>query len=222
MYAANRCVFQDSIVDGCGDGNCAVYGACWDCHILGCTLLNANQNGVLESAVDCSIRDCTVDGGKTWVPQTGLGMGTWRFFHRPGQPLYLLSFGQLHMSIDSGKTWTTTRTVEGPPGRTLSLYGRTGLIGGQAGMLAVSNDGGVRWRANNQGEEEQILASYLLDETTGYIGGYRAILKRTVDGGATWTTVAMPAQMDIAEFYLSGSYLYAVGTRGGIMREKVK
>ena len=65
MYAANRCVFQDSIVDGCGDGNCAVYGACWDCHILGCTLLNANQNGVLESAVDCSIRDCTVDGGKT-------------------------------------------------------------------------------------------------------------------------------------------------------------
>ena len=65
MYAANRCVFQDSIVDGCGDGNCAVYGACWDCHILGCTLLNANQNGVLESAVDCSIRDCTVDGGQT-------------------------------------------------------------------------------------------------------------------------------------------------------------
>jgi hypothetical protein len=64
MYGSTRSVVRDSVVDGCGDGNCAIYGSNRDCHIIGCTLLNANQNGVIESSWDCSIRDCTVDGGE--------------------------------------------------------------------------------------------------------------------------------------------------------------
>jgi len=65
MYGSTRCVTRDSVIDGCGDGNCAIYGGNRNCHIINCTLLNANQNGVIESSWDCSIRDCTVDGGET-------------------------------------------------------------------------------------------------------------------------------------------------------------
>ena len=64
MYGSTRCVTRDSVIDGCGDGNCAIYGGNRNCHIIACTLLNANQNGVIESSWDCSIRDCVVDGGE--------------------------------------------------------------------------------------------------------------------------------------------------------------
>ncbi len=63
MYSSTRCTVERSLMDSCGDGNCIIYGANNDCHIVGCTLLNADQCGVIESSRDCSIRDCTVDGG---------------------------------------------------------------------------------------------------------------------------------------------------------------
>ncbi len=65
MYSSTRCTVERSVIDGCGDGNCIIYGANNNCQIVGCSLLNADQCGVIEGSKDCAIRDCTVDGGKT-------------------------------------------------------------------------------------------------------------------------------------------------------------
>lgn len=67
MYGSKWCRIQSCVVDSCGDGNCTLYGANDQCHITECTLLNADQCGVIESSRDCSIRNCSVDGGERGI-----------------------------------------------------------------------------------------------------------------------------------------------------------
>ena len=63
IQQSRACRVENSIIDGCGDGNVTIYGGNQDCHVIGCTLRNADQCGVIELSSDCSIRNCTVDAG---------------------------------------------------------------------------------------------------------------------------------------------------------------
>lgn len=164
----------------------------------------------------------TVDAGATWERQIPVGVGPFELFYRPDRALSILSFGRLHFSIDMGLSWQEVPTVEGSPGRSVSLLGKTGLIAGPTGLCARSADSGRTWIKVEQDQEKFFIACELVDEKTGYIGGAQKVLMRTDDGGATWTSVTMPSPFTILDLQLIDDYLWAVGTKGGIMRKKVR
>jgi photosystem II stability/assembly factor-like uncharacterized protein len=164
----------------------------------------------------------TIDAGASWEEQESVGMGPFELFYRPGRALSILSFGRLHFSIDQGLSWQEVRTIDGSPGRTVSLLGKTGLIAGPSGLCARSADSGRTWIKVAQDEQKFFIACELVDENTGYIGGATAVLRRTDDAGVTWTDVAMPEPFTVLDMYLIEDYLWVVGTKSGIIRKKVR
>jgi len=164
----------------------------------------------------------TTNGGKNWKKLKTFGLGYSEIFYQPNHPVYLLSYGKINYSNDLGKTWKSTLTVEGKPGRALSFYGKTGIVCGLQGMCAYSNDTGKTWYPAQQDKQTMFIAAQMVDEENGYIGGTKATILKTSDGGKTWDKESLPQSFNIYDFYLVGNRLYAVGTDGSIIFKKVK
>jgi len=164
----------------------------------------------------------TIDGGATWAKQKSLGMGYTEITYPAGGPVYLLSFGQLHISHNLGKSWQTVKTGEGMTARTLSILGRTGILAGPRGMCAYSSDSGKTWTKLDQPSDKIYIAAKLVNEQVGYIGGIESTIMRTDDGGQTWSRELMVRSFNVLDMCLIGNRLYAVGSDGGIIYKKVK
>jgi len=164
------------------------------------------------------------DAALNWrqVPDSGLGFG--ELFYRKGDPLCFQSWGKLHYSTDSGKTWSTLKTASGKTGRATAFYGQTGVICGNMAMIATSSDRGRSWNPVSLDKPEINFTSVaLVDEKTGYIAGTGGTVMRTVDGGKVWVPeVVLKDPVDFACMTLVGDYLYIGGVDGVIVRKKVK
>ncbi|MEE8576248.1 MAG: YCF48-related protein, partial [candidate division Zixibacteria bacterium] len=87
----------------------------------------------------------TTNAGQTWKKLEQRGMGYGELFRRDNGPVYFQSYGQLHMTKDGGAGWRTIETLDGPPGRATAIFGRTAVLVGNNGMIAVSSDNGKNW-----------------------------------------------------------------------------
>ena len=161
------------------------------------------------------------DGGKTWERQESMGLGYGELFTLPGGPIYFQSYGQLHMSRDSGENWRTIRTVDGKPGRATAIYGRTGILVGNAGMTAHSIDKGRTWQMTPVSADLHLTSIVLVNADTGYTGGVGGQILRTEDGGATWDNESLPGEKDIYDMAVAGNFVFAVGKDGYLIRKKI-
>ena len=164
----------------------------------------------------------TTDGGIRWNKMETIGAGYSEIFHKPGNPVYFLSYGKINYSEDFGESWDWFKTVDGQPARALSLYGTSGLICGMEGMTAFTRDGGYNWHISQREKSTMFVAAQLIDDTTGYIGGTGGAILKTVDAGRSWTQEKLPRAFDVYDFFLIEDKLWAVGSRGGIAVKKVK
>jgi photosystem II stability/assembly factor-like uncharacterized protein len=164
------------------------------------------------------------NAGQDWVqlPDSGFGFG--ELYYHKGDPLCFQSYGKLHYSVDSGKTWSTLNTGSGKAGRATAFYGQTGIICGNMAMIAVSSDRGRNWNPITMDKPEIHFTSVvLLDEKTAYIVGTAGTVMKTVDGGTVWSPeLAMTEPVDFACMHLVGDYLYIGGADGVILRKKVR
>ena len=136
--------------------------------------------------------------------------------------VFLLSFGQISISDDMGKSWETKLTINGAPGRTLSISGNSGVIAGIGGMCAYSRDGGNTWLPSQQDEQQFFIASQMVSVNKGYIGGNNAKLFSTSDGGRSWGEELMAKYFDVYDMALIENRIYVVGSLGGIIWKEVK
>jgi len=164
----------------------------------------------------------STDGGKSFKQMPTVGMGYKEFFYRRGKPVYLLTMGGLSRSNDLGENWKTSLTIDGNPGRALSFAGKTALIAGPRGMVALSSDSGRTWRSNDRSENEVFIAAEMIDEKVGYIGGWPETILKTTDGGRSWTEESFEPRFSVLDFCLVGDRLYAVGSGGRVAVKKVK
>jgi len=164
----------------------------------------------------------TTDGGQTWKKQKQLGLGYSEILYHPQGPVYLLAFGRLHHSDDLGKSWKSVKTVEGLPARTISIFGKTGILAGPQGMFAFSSDSGKTWTKLEKWSDKLYIAAELVNEKVGYVGGTNATMMRTADGGRTWKRELMAISFDVLDMCLIGDRLFAVGSDGSIIAKKVR
>jgi len=164
----------------------------------------------------------TTDAGQTWQKQEPLGLGYGEIFYHPGGPVYLLSFGRLHISRDRGQNWETVSTGDGLVARSISIHGKTGIMAGPSGLLAYSSDSGLTWTKPEQWSNKLYISSVLIDEKIGYAGGMDGEMIRTTNGGIDWKQELLVKSFNILDMCLAGDYLYAVGGEGGIIAKKVK
>jgi photosystem II stability/assembly factor-like uncharacterized protein len=164
------------------------------------------------------------DAGLNWVqlPDSGFGFG--ELFYHTGDPLCFQSYGKLHYSLDSGKTWSTLKTSMGKAGRATAFYGQTGVICGGMAMLSTSTDRGRTWTSVTMDKPDVHFTSVaLVDEMNGYIAGTAGTVMKTVDGGKVWSPESVLKEpIDFACMQVVGNYLFIGGADGALVRKKVK
>jgi photosystem II stability/assembly factor-like uncharacterized protein len=166
----------------------------------------------------------TVNGGLSWrkIPDMGFGYG--ELFYRKGEPLCFQSWGKLHYSLDSGKTWSTLNTASGKTGRTISFFNQTGVICGNESMIARSSDRGRSWTPLTATYDADLTGVALVNDSTGYICGTGGTVLKTIDGGKRWVkeNVIPEAPVDFSCMQLVGNTLFIGGADGMIASKKVR
>lgn len=166
----------------------------------------------------------SANAGQDWVqlPDSGFGFG--ELYYHKGDPLCFQSYGKLHYSVDSGKTWSTLNTGSGKAGRATAFFGQTGVICGNMAMISVSSDRGRNWNPITMDKPELHFTSVVLvDDKTGFIAGTGGTVMKTVDGGNTWLPeLAVKEPVDFACMNLIGNYLFVGGADGVIVRKKIR
>ncbi|HVP07213.1 MAG TPA: YCF48-related protein [Candidatus Acidoferrum sp.] len=163
----------------------------------------------------------STDGGMHWDAQPSMGLGYGELFVEPGKRVCFQSFGKLNCSTDEGRVWTSEKTVEGKPGRATAFFGKTGVIVGNNGMCAYSNDGGKTWATVTADDNVHFTSVVLASEKLGYMAGTGGAMFRTDDGGKSWQKVMLPASFDVHAMCLIGRTLYAAGSGGHMVRATV-
>lgn len=160
----------------------------------------------------------TTDGGQSWkqLQPMGLAYSEIRYEKPPGK-LYFMSMGRMNTSLDGGKKWQSLFTIEGPPARTFSINGSTGIMAGPKGVCAYSVDSGKTWYLNKRTEAEHFVSSVLIDPRRGYIAGLGGLMLATVDGGRNWQKETLPWSFFVMDMCAVGNKVYAVGTDGSII-----
>lgn len=156
----------------------------------------------------------STDGGKKWNKIEAPGLGYSEIFAEPGSPVRFLSYGQLNISKDMGKSWSSTLTIEGNPCRCLSFFGTNGIMGGVAGECAYTADGGRTWTKVKQKQENMFIAAQMISAHEGYLAGLNSTILHTLDGGRTWNVEAPGQTVDLYDLFLIGSRLYGAGSDG--------
>ncbi|RKX27836.1 MAG: hypothetical protein DRP47_05975 [Candidatus Zixiibacteriota bacterium] len=164
----------------------------------------------------------SIDTGHTWQRLESMGMGYSEINVSPDGTVCFPSYGQLLCSHDKGSSWTKIRTFNDSPARTLSIFGKTGLMAGPHGMCAISEDSGKTWTLVLQSESSTFVTAELIDEHSGYIAGPKAIMMRTADGGKTWERELLVKSFHILDMCQIGNRLYAVGSEGSIIYKIIK
>ena len=164
----------------------------------------------------------TADGGKTWERHESHGMAYGEIFAAADGDLYHQSWGRLHLSKDNGKTWRTTETGDGKPGRVISILGSTGIRAGNNGMCDISRDNGKTWTPAVVRNDCHYTSIVMFDENHALVGGSRGALLETTDAGANWKSQVLPTQFDIYDMARAGTYVVVAGADGHLIRKKVR
>ena len=110
--------------------------------------------------------------------------------------------GVLLRSSDGGRSWRYTRTRRDEALFSVATGERGAIVVGEKGLMRISGDGGLTWKASAAGEFPR-LYGFMRDldfdpsQRTGFIIGEGGVVLRSRDGGTSWARV-LPPRNDIA------------------------
>lgn len=158
--------------------------------------------------------------GRHWVVgDSGLAAwsrddSTWQRVATPGRAalncLAVNGDGQVVCGGDSGRVLLLgpqearrARLEDARPVFAMAFLGRTGLLGGDQGLLARSADGGASWTPLDAPLPMRFRC-VLLEADTWWAGGAGGYLFRSEDRGASWTRLRQPEGRPIVALAESG------------------
>jgi photosystem II stability/assembly factor-like uncharacterized protein len=197
-----------------------------------CLAVTSGDPNVVYAATSAALFQ-SEDGGLTWAPLSGAGLGVEQVAVAPADPqtIYVTSYagdgGLVLRSSDGGATWTSvTPAGWNDIADTLAvdpLEPQTVYLGG-IGFYA-SHDGGTTWTASMVVPDNpalgvaQIVADTKRPATvyalTGVEGQILRLIYRSDDGGATWMQHSLEETVAAIGMGASGT-LYAIGQVGEV------
>ncbi len=93
-----------------------------------------------------------------------------------------------------------------------------GVVVGDSGLVMVTTDGGMTWRAQHSGTRENLTSVYGIG-TKIWAGGFGGVILHSPDGGLNWRTQPTFASTPIESVYfLDGNRGWAAGWAGLLLR----
>lgn len=138
----------------------------------------------------------TEDGGTNWSP-AAVPPGTWSHAARFSDPLNGISvgeYGNVTRTTDGGQTWTTVAPI-GSGSRLWDVESVNvveSVYSGEAGALAMTRNGGLRWGPLQSGGTGMAHALDAVDPLHAWAASDQGEILRTVNGGARWLRVPVP------------------------------
>lgn len=155
------------------------------------------------------------DDLRTWTTVSGISLGTYYGTVTPSTTsgkVYVMSYGFLNISSDSGVTWTSKSIPEILTPDLMVHEGRlilTGVRGPSADLplILVSSDDGSSWQTVFQGSSGDNLTSIVAIGSTLYATS-RLNVYQSTDNGTTWTAYSHPLYV-WADVKYTGAYYIA-------------
>ena len=201
---------------------------CWLLSVYVCSANDIVVTGSIRGK-NTSIGVCyySSDGGARWKKAEVSGIKFGEITRVDNKTLSFLSWGQRHVSTDCGKTWVTTTTGNGRPGRIAMINGKTGIMVGNEGWGAVSQNGGQTWDSVKMNTDADLTCMVMPSAKRAFVGGMFGTMLSTVDGGLSWTKEELPSKFDVFDIEQAGGYLIASGSaafggrEGKLIRRKL-
>lgn len=152
------------------------------------------------------------DGGARWKKAEVNGLQFGEITRVDNKTLSFLSWGQRHVSTDCGKTWVTSSTGNGRPGRVSMINGKSGIMIGSEGWGAVTQNGGQTWDSVKMNTQANLTCMVMPTPKRAFVGGMQGTMLTTVDGGLNWTKEELPSKFDVFDIEQAGGYLIASGS----------
>lgn len=154
--------------------------------------IDANTGFVSRFANSTSGIYKTTDGGANWSVAFNSG-GYLKSVHFGSASTGVAcgSNNTIYTTSDAGASWAMTNNLisyENLYGIGFDVASSTGWIGGAAGNLIKSTDGGEIWASQTSGTTNAIFGICALSSSTAWLVGVNGMIKKTIDGGATWTS----------------------------------
>lgn len=171
----------------------------------------------------------TVDNGDNWEEQySGYTSQNYYEFSSPDSTdIFAVGNGGVIIHNSGGETWTTV--ASGTEENLRSIFfvdDQIGFIGGDAGTILKTTDGGTTWvdLEATLDAPYSILDLHMVDASLGFIGGH-SFLQVTYDGGLNWTYVpgfspggGAFAFREIQ--FVNNNLAYACGDQGAIWKSE--
>jgi len=170
----------------------------------------------------------TTDGGTSWTQVYDIGSTTTTIyevkFADANLGIAISTTGQVIRTTDGGNTWNLIQTDASRNLYGLGILGVQAegaapiLIGGDTGVILVSNDDGATWNSGSSSVSYNLLyrASFVSEEI-GFVSGGSSTegdLLKTTNGGVTWTKLSFdPGERFYSVHFLDENVGYA-GTTG--------
>ncbi len=169
----------------------------------------ANAEGLLE---------WSIDGGLSWTPSTAPLDCRQLQFVDAKRGFALAGTGQLHGTVDGGKSWKELVRWDGLFMKDMYfLDSRYGWVVGGSGAVARTKDGGVNWTLDRADFSRDFLAVRFFDRRRGWAVGEKQAVFSSVDGGRTWSRKLRGRGSLRALVLLGSKQVFVAGDQGLVM-----
>lgn len=161
----------------------------------------------------------TVDGGVTWKEQDQNFSYHSKFKFISPKAGFYVERKNVHMTLDSGLTWTMTHAGEGNTYLN-SIYFSSDLIGyavGWSGTVAKTIDGGYNWIYQTPITTRKLNDVLFTNDSIGWAVGDSRTLIHTTDGGENWQKITVPQASSSEPLYsirIKDGEIFILGYRG--------
>jgi photosystem II stability/assembly factor-like uncharacterized protein len=138
----------------------------------------------------------TVDGGETWVPQSGTSYYLSGVCFLDGmRGTAVGGYGTILRTEDGGENWATQTSGTTNHLRDVCFTDvNTGVVVGNGGVILRTTDGGATWIEKPSGTGLDLSAVSFTDSLTGTVVAHAGLIMRTTDGCNNWEIQMEPPE----------------------------
>ena len=134
-----------------------------------------------------------------------------------------VGYGIVLRSTDSGNSWTRLPVYDDFFKSVHFPTPEVGYIVGFSGSILKSEDGGLTWSAQRDGDrltvsDKPFRSVFFIDELEGFIVGDDGIFWMTTDGGDNWKIITNLPDRNFYDVFVQNEKIYIAGDQGTLIQ----